>query len=362
MSDIGPIKLAVDCMGGVGGPKMIIEAVAIIARKYPEVFYFLHGSNEILTPLLEQSALFKNQYEIINSDAVIMDHDKATEALKSKKNSSMRHIIEDVKAKRVDAAISAGNTAALMVTSRMLLGSLKGIKRPAIACLFPTKGLVGHKSVLLDMGANINCDEKDLSGFAMMGVVFAKILLDKDNPSVTILNVGAEETKGRELEQKTYKNLNKFLPNFKGFVEANEVIFGSSDVIVMDGFSGNIFLKASEGTAKMLLQQIRKSIQSNFITKICGLILKKHLSRELSLLDPKEHNGAMFLGMQGIVVKSHGNADTIAFTKALETAIKLANANIILKLKEALDDISLELQNKPLLDSLKDYFTSSSST
>jgi glycerol-3-phosphate acyltransferase PlsX len=359
MSNESKIKVAVDCMGG-NGAQMILEAIATTARQFPEVCYLLCGQENLLQELVKKHNLPDNQYEIIPSYSVISDNDKATEALKNKKDSSMRRVIEMVKSGKADAAISGGNTGALMVTGRMLLGSLKAVKRPAIACIFPTKGLPDEKAILLDMGANINCDEKDLSNFAIMGSVFARIILEKNNPTVSILNVGEEETKGREIEQKTQEILRDILQNFQGFLEANHVIFGKSDVIITDGFSGNIFLKASEGTAKILLQQLKRAINSNLITKICGFFLKKHLKRELSLLDPKEHNGAILLGLKGIVVKSHGSADKVAFISAIRTTIRLVESKIIEKLELELNKITKDNTDKPFLNTIKDYFSSTS--
>ncbi len=322
------MTIAVDAMSGVNAPVSVVKAIKYASDKHQDIHFLVHGDAKIVMELLKKFKVAESQYTISNTNSVILDTDKATEALKNKKDSSMRSTIDSVLSKNATACISSGNTGALMLTSRMILGSITEVKRPAIAGIFPTLGSIQGQSVLLDMGANIGCDEVALSQFAAMGVCFAKIVLGKPNPSVGILNVGTEHTKGRELEQKTYAILAESIDNFIGYVEGHDVIRGKADVIVTDGFSGNIFLKASEGVGKIFLNQMKNAISQNILTKLCGLILKPYLKKNLEFLDPKRHNGAMLIGINGIVVKSHGSSDDIAFANAIDVAINLAKHDV----------------------------------
>ena len=322
------LSIAIDCMGGSNAPVSVVRAIKHASVKHHDMHFLVFGDEKILTELFKQLQIDDVKYTIVHSDGVILDTDQATEALKNKKDSSMRKAIDAVLSKEAIACVSSGNTGVLMFTSRMLLGGITSVKRPAIACIFPTLGETPGQSILLDMGANIGCDEIALSQFAVMGICFAKTLLGKSNPSVGILNIGTEHTKGRDLEQKTYAILAESIDNFIGYVEGHDVISGKADVVVTDGFSGNIFLKASEGVGKICLNQMKKAISQNILTKLCGFILKPYLKRNLEFLDPRKHNGAMLIGINGIVVKSHGSSDDVAFANAIDVAIDLAKHDV----------------------------------
>lgn len=347
------IQIAIDGMGGANAPASIMQAIKYCSQKHDDVTFLIFGDENRLLPLLEELHVRPSIYEFIHTDDIILDTDKPTEPLRNKRNSSMRQAIDAVLHKKADACVSAGNTGALMLTSRMTLGSIANVKRPAIVGIIPTT--TSHKAVFLDMGANISCDEVALSQFAVMGLCFAKVVLEKRNPTIGILNVGSEESKGRELEQKTYAILSSSVENFIGYLEGHDVIRGKADVIVTDGFSGNIFLKASEGAAKACLEQFKEAISTNLLTKLCGIFLKPYLKQKLKFLDPKHNNGAMLVGINGIVVKSHGASDDIAFANAINVAINLARNNVNQKLIDEMNNFS-QLSTKPtseLLDKIK---------
>ena len=332
------IIIAIDAMSGSNAPESIIKALCIANKCYPDIHFLVYGDSTILSNLLASCEIQNTSYTICHTNSIVLDTDKPTDPLKIKKDSSMRGVIDALLEKKAIACVSSGNTGALMLTARMVLGSILGIKRPAIAGIFPT--LNTDRTILLDMGANIGCDEVVLSQFAVMGACLAKVILGKLHPSIGILNVGTEHTKGRELEHKTYAILSESMENFIGYVEGHDVIHGKADVVVTDGFSGNILIKASEGAAKTCLQQMRCAFETNIITKLCALILKPYLKRNLEFLDPKYSNGAMFVGINGIVVKSHGSSDDIAFANAIGVAINLVKHGVNQKIIDEMNTLS----------------------
>lgn len=347
------MRIAIDAMSGTNAPLCVIQAIKTITLDANDIEFLIYGDEIRLIQLLKEYNVSENAYKIVNTQSIILDTDKPTEALRNKKDSSMRCAIDSVLNHEASACVSAGNTGALMLTARMVLGSIQNVKRPAIAGVLPTLGSTIGKAIFLDMGANISCDEIALSQFAIMGVCFAKILLGKDNPTIGILNVGSEESKGRDLEQKTYTLLST-LDNFIGYVEGHDVIHGKADVIVTDGFSGNIFLKASEGAAKLCLSQFKSAIYSNILTKICGLLMKPFFQKKLEFLDPRKNNGAMLIGINGIVVKSHGSSDDIAFTNAIRVAVNLARNNVNEKIVEEMRKLNHEDESLSLFTKIKE--------
>jgi glycerol-3-phosphate acyltransferase PlsX len=334
------LKVAIDCMGGDNAPSSVVKGIKIASAKHKNVKFLLYGDKDEILPLIEQLKVDNTIYDLIHTNSVILDTDKPTEPLRGKKDSSMRLAIDSVMNKEADGLISGGNTGALMLTARMILGSIENVKRPAIAGIIPTINKNHSQSVFLDMGANITCDEIALSQFAIMGICFAKVVLGKYKPTVAILNVGSEESKGRELEQKTYKILQANIDNFIGYIEGNEVINGKADVIVTDGFSGNILLKSSEGAAKVCLNQLKVVISTSFLTRFAGLILRPFLKKQLEFLEPRKNNGAMLVGIEGIVVKSHGSSDEIGFANAIDVAINLIKENVNQKIIDEMKNFS----------------------
>lgn len=320
------ITISLDAMGGANAPSAVLLAASMAYKKHTSINYMIYGEERTVLPILKSIDLPQSAYSFIPTQTIILDHDKPMHALKYGKNSSMRKAIDAVKDKQANACVSCGNTGALMVTAKMVLGSLHGIKRPAIAGLFPN---FSGNSVMLDMGANNECNELILFQFALMGSCFAKAVLKIDNPTIAILNVGEEEIKGRELEQKTYELLKSSGLNFIGYIEGHDIVKGKANVIVTDGFSGNLVLKSSEGAVNMFLHLLKEACYNNgILPKIGALLLKNALKKSLRRIDPNINNGALFVGVNGIVVKSHGSAEAQGIANAIGVAYALASCSI----------------------------------
>lgn len=336
-------------MGGLHAPSAIIEAIAAISTYIPDVDFIICGDEGVLLPLLDKSNLSSDRFELCSTATVILDDDKPTQALRNGRNSSMRKAIDAVKEGKAHACLSGGNTGALMVTAKVVLGGLEGIKRPAIAGIFPT---IHGSAVMLDMGANNECNEFALFQFALMGMCFAKIVLHKERPSIAILNVGEEEIKGRDLERQTYALLKSTGLNFIGYIEGHDIVKGKADVVVTDGFSGNLVLKSYEGAANIFLHLIKEACtKGGVFSKLGGWMLKPSLKKHLGRVEPNVNNGAMFMGVNGIVVKSHGSATKEGLITAINATYELAkkdvNSHIIRELKELeKDGIGLNIVDK----------------
>ncbi len=342
--------ISIDAMGGSNAPDGVIEAISRVLSVTDDVFFQIYGQKSTILPKMIRYQLPKDRYKLIDCKGVISDEDKAIDAWRNSKNSSMRKAIEAVRSCQAHTVVSCGNTGALMLTAKMLLGTLEHIKRPAIVGILPN--LNNNGTVMLDIGANLECKESHFFHFALMGSCFAKTLLQKENPKVGILNVGSEKNKGRKLEQQAYKILDESKLNFIGFVEGHEVIQGKVDVLVTDGFSGNIFLKASEGTANICINLMKASIAKGGIaSKLAGLLLKSSMKKSFEVIDPNRNNGAMFVGLKGIVIKSHGSASVEGIFQAINTAYRLAKYDINTKISKELElfkekDVSLNLVDK----------------
>ena len=344
--------ISIDAMGGSNSPDAIIEAVDRFFKSHDDVIFLLHGKKSVIMPKIINYNFPENKYKLIDSESAISDEDKPTTAWRNGKNSSMRKAVEAVKNGDAHAAVSCGNTGALMLTSKMVLGTLEHVSRPAITAIFPS--ISNNGTVLLDMGANLECNESHLFHFALMGSCFAKIILKIENPKIGILNIGSEVTKGRELELKTYKILEKSGLNFCGFIEGHDVVKGNVDVLVTDGFSGNIFLKASEGTANACINLIQSAIiNGGFMAKIAGLFLKPKIKESLKIIDPNKNNGAMFVGLKGIVIKSHGAANVDGIYNAINTAYTLIKHNINNRISEELELFEEKGTSLNFVDKLK---------
>lgn len=320
-------------MGGANAPNSVIEAISIFLTRRDDVFFEIYGIKSLILPKIIEYNIEKDSYKLLDCPTTISDEDKPLDAWRKGKDSSMKKSIDAVKNGSAHAAVSSGNTGALMLMSKMILDTLEEVKRPAIAGIFPC--LKNEKAVILDMGANIECDYVNLFHFALMGSCFAKTLLNKKNPRIGILNIGTESTKGRELEQKTYEILEKSGLNFIGFIEAHEIVEGKADVVVTDGFCGNIFLKSSEGTANACVQLVKESISNgNWFIKLCAKPIKPYLQKAFEVIDPNKNNGAMFIGLNGVVVKSHGSSITEGVVNAIEKAYQLHKNDINKKILE----------------------------
>ena len=318
--------ISIDAMGGAAAPESVVEGVSIVCKKYSDIFILLHGDEKKIISSLEKFSVPDHMYCIIATEQVVSDDDKPLFAWRNGKESSMRKAIDAVGTKEAHACVSCGNTGALMLIAKMVLGSLGNIKRPAICASFPT--VKNGNTVILDMGANTECDEINFFHFALMGSCFAKIILRLENPSIAILNVGIEKTKGRSLEKKAYTIFDNTDFNFLGFIEANNIIEGKADVVVTDGFSGNILLKSSEGAVRIFFDLLKKASSKNMLTKLGAFLLKRQLKSYMKIIDPDKNNGAILLGVDGIVVKSHGAAKPSGIANAIEVAYRLSRAKI----------------------------------
>lgn len=331
-------RIAVDAMGGDGGPSVIMPSIKDFLSTHNDVKIEVFGDENLIhkyTNKFEESIL-KN-IKIIHASEKVLSSDSPSHALRHKKNSSMSLAIESVKNKKTHACVSAGNTGALMAISRFILGTLDGIDRPAIETMLPS--LNGHTHVL-DLGANIDCKAEHLYQFAVMGSVLSMILDDKSNPSVGLLNVGEEVIKGNIQVKEAHDLLKNNNINYVGFVEGDDIFCGNIDVIVCDGFVGNIALKTSEGIAKFISSKLKDEYAKNVFTKIAGISSIKVLNSFKKVVDPRRYNGASLLGLKGIIIKSHGGADSYAFGNSLEIALKEVKKDvpscIDKKLKEVL--------------------------
>lgn len=313
-------RIAVDAMGGDGGPKIIMPSVKEFLLANEDVKVDLYGDKKIISNFLDifDSQLLKN-IEITHTDEKVLSEDSPSHALRHKKKSSMSLAIQSVKDNKAQACVSAGNTGALMAISRFILGTLEGIDRPAIESMLPS--LSGHTHVL-DLGANIGCKAEHLYQFAVMGSVLAMVLDENPNPTVGLLNVGEESIKGNPQVKEANDLLLNSKLNYVGFVEGDDIFCGDIDVIVCDGFVGNIALKTSEGIAKFISSKLKSEFKKTIFTKMAGLSSAKVLNSFKKVVDPRRYNGASLLGLKGIIIKSHGGADSFAFNNSLQIALK----------------------------------------
>ncbi len=317
------LTIALDAMGGDHAPEMVVAGADIARQRHPDVRYLLFGDAARIEPLLARHPALKSQAEVLHTaDAVAADA-KPSVALRAGRKSSMRLAIDAVADGRAACVVSAGNTGALMAMAKFVLKTLPGVDRPAIASFFPT---LRGESVMLDLGANTECQPENLVEFAIMGSVFARQVLGVLEPTVGLLNIGSEEVKGNETVRAAAARLRSApLPGrFYGFVEGNDIAAGTVDVIVTDGFTGNVALKTAEGTAKLYAEFLRRTFQSSILAKIGYLLARSAFKKLKRRTDPRRYNGAMFLGLRGVCVKSHGGTDATGFANAISVAANLA--------------------------------------
>ena len=330
------IVLAIDIMGGDFGPKTTLEGVAIASEAYPNVKFILFGDKKKSENELKKVVGLKN-YEFVHTSESIRSTDQPVNALRKLKKSSMRLGINSVKLKECDGLVSAGNTGALMAISKFVLKTIKAIDRPAIAALMPTmKG----QTVILDLGANVECSSENLVQFAIMGDMFSRSVLGIKRPKLGLLNVGSEQIKGNTVVKKTFDDLKKMNSkiNFFGFVEGNDINKGIVDVIVTDGFSGNIALKTAEGVAELIFTFLKNAYASSLISKVGYLLSKPAINRFKTRIDPRKYNGAVLLGLNGIVVKSHGGTDAFGFSNAIGVAVSLIENSYIEEIQKKIEN------------------------
>lgn len=331
-------RIAVDVMGGDHGPAVTLAAAARFLLAHPMVELLLVGDETLLAPLLPQHGLVERISLVHAPEIVAMDESPAV-ALRTKKKSSMRLAIECVRDGTAEAAVSAGNTGALMATAKFVLKMLPGIERPAICTALPNRK--GHTH-MLDLGANVECNAEHLFQFAVMGSVLAEAYDDNPMPRVGLLNVGAEAIKGNDTVKAAASLLSDGPVHYIGFVEGDDIYKGDVDVVVCDGFVGNVALKTSEGLAKMITQFLREEFSRHWLSKVAALLAMPVLKRLKRRLDPGRYNGASFLGLQGIVIKSHGSADIDAFCSALSVALREIEKDVPRRIDQRLGQLLTE--------------------
>tara|TARA_B100000029_G_scaffold512038_1_gene607638 strand:- start:773 stop:1771 length:999 start_codon:yes stop_codon:yes gene_type:complete len=325
------IKIAVDAMGGDNSPKKIIDGIIHNHQFNKNNFFKIFGDKKKIEDLIN-SKIDNNNFEIINTLNTVSSEDSPLEAAKKGKDTSMWLAVESVKNKNCDIVISAGNTGALLVISKLNLKMIENIDKPALSALWPNKK---GMSVVLDLGANIECSPKNLFDFSVMGAALYRSLYS-NVPNVALLNIGSEELKGNETIKETFKLLNDKIStdfNFSGYIEGNELMNGNVDVIVSDGFTGNVALKTAEGTANFITDELKKALGGNLIGKISSLLNISNLKKFKKRLDPRLYNGAIFIGLDSPVVKSHGGTDFIGFSNSLDVCSRIIKGNLIEKIK-----------------------------
>ena len=328
------ITLAIDAMGGDHGPKVTIPASINALSKYDQLHIILVGDKELIQKELQKNKYTNTRLSIKHASEVVEMDESPQSALKNKKDSSMRVAINLIKEEKAQACVSAGNTGALMATARYVLKMLPGIDRPAIASSLPSqKGT----TYMLDLGANTDCTAEHLLQFAVMGAMLVSSVTGNPKPSVGLLNIGSEDIKGNEIVKEAGELLRRSHLNFYGNVEGNDIFKGTTDVVVCDGFVGNVALKTAEGIAQLMGRFLTQEFKRNWITKLMAFVSLLVLNRFKKRLDPRRYNGASFLGLKGIVVKSHGGADSYSFFFAIQTAIEESKNNVLEKIQKQLE-------------------------
>ncbi len=321
------IQLAVDAMGGDKAPQMVIQGVATAAKRYPAVHFLLFGDENVINPLLSKEKISKDRFTLIHCDEVISPDTPPSAAVRGFPNSSMRQAILAVSKGTAQGVVSAGNTGAYMVLAKIILKTMPGIDRPALAALAPT---LRGETVLLDLGANVECSAKNLQQFAIMGELFARHVLHLPKPTVGLVNVGSEDIKGSPLIKEAADLIrdSSIRDNFYGFIEGNDLARGTVDVAVMDGFTGNVVLKAGEGIMHMVVHYFKEAFKSSWMAKL-GYLFARPMLKKMSLrLDYRRYNGGMWLGLNGIAIKSHGGTDAFGFVHALDLAIEMISSEM----------------------------------
>ena len=334
MSDV---IIALDAMGGDHAPAMVLRGADIALERHPGARFLLFGNEDQIAPLLAKLPRLAAAASVHHTDEAVLDDAKPSQALRTGRRSSMRLAIDAVADGRADGVVSAGNTGALMAMAKVSLRTMKGIDRPALAGLMPSLG--PNDTVVLDLGANTECDARNLMQFAVMGAAYARTQLDLASPRVALLNIGTEDQKGTEEIRDAAQALRDatHLPlTFTGFIEGDKLSRGDVDVIVCDGFSGNIALKTAEGTARFVADLLRRAFSSSMRSKIGFLISRPATELLRHHLDPNNHNGAVFLGLNGLVVKSHGGANETGVANAIAVAAKSVRDDLARKIAEDL--------------------------
>ena len=329
------ITIALDAMGGDRAPGMVVRGAEIALQRHPDLHFLLFGDEDRVRPFLAKAPHLSRAVTLHHTNELVADDAKPSLALRTGRQSSMRLAIDAVAEGCADGVVSAGNTGALMAIAKFVLKMLPGIDRPAIASFFPTRR---GESVMLDLGANIECDEENLFQFALMGDVFARTVLGLVEPTVGLLNVGSEDLKGNDAVRAASARLRETITpiHFYGFIEGDDIAAGTVDVVVTDGFTGNVAVKTAEGVAKLFGEFLEAAFRHSLSARIGYLFARRALRKLRMRGDPRRYNGAIFLGLSGIAVKSHGSTDAFGFANAIGVAVDM-------KLNGVLDKIRVEL-------------------
>jgi glycerol-3-phosphate acyltransferase PlsX len=329
------ITIALDAMGGDRAPDIVIKGADIALERHPDTRFLIFGIEGQVAPLIARLPRLTKAATLHHTDEIVLDDDKPSQALRSGRGSSMRLAVDAVGDGRADGVVSAGNTGALMAMAKFVLKTLPGIDRPAIATFVPT---LRGESVMLDLGANVECDAENLVQFALLGDAFARSVLGVQEPTVGLLNVGSEDLKGNDAVRGASARLRDgTIPvHFHGFVEGDDIGAGTVDVIVTDGFTGNVALKTVEGTAKLFTEGLRTSFRYSPLARLGYLFARGALKKFAARLDPRRYNGAMFLGLSGIAVKSHGSTDAFGFANAISVAVDMKINGFLEKIRSDL--------------------------
>jgi phosphate acyltransferase len=333
------ITIALDVMGGDRAPDMVLRGADIALERHPATRFLLFGDETRVAPILAKLPRLVRSATLYHTEEMVLDDAKPSLALRTGQRTSMRLAIDAVAEGHADGVVSAGNTGALMAIAKFVLKTLPGIDRPAIAAFFPTRR---GESVMLDLGANVECDAENLIQFAVMGDVFARTVLGLAQPTVGLLNVGSEDLKGNDAVRSAGARLRSGITpiSFYGFIEGDDIAAGTVDVIVTDGFTGNIALKTVEGVAKLFSESLRASFRYSVMARVGYLFARGALKKLAARMDPRGYNGAMFLGLDGIAVKSHGSADAFGFANAVGVAIDMKVNGFLEKIRVELADLN----------------------
>ncbi|MGY2050930.1 phosphate acyltransferase PlsX [Methylobacterium sp. JK268] len=332
------VRISLDAMGGDHGPSTVVPGAAIARERRPETSFLLFGDEAVLAPMVAAEPRLAGAVEIHHTSVAVAMDDKPSQAVRAGRGkSSMWRAIQAVRDGEAEAAVSAGNTGALMAMSKICLKTMAGIERPAIACLWPT---VRGESVVLDVGATIGTDAEHLVEMALMGAAMARIVFDLDRPTVGLLNVGTEEMKGNEAVKEAARRLREAeltTLHYHGFVEGTDLGRGTTDVVVTEGFTGNIALKTAEGTAKQIGQYLKSAMSRTLMAKIGYLFARGAFDALREKMNPSRANGGVFLGLEGIVIKSHGSEDAHGFAAAIELAADMARHDLMRTIRDMLE-------------------------
>jgi glycerol-3-phosphate acyltransferase PlsX len=332
------IRIALDAMGGDHGPSVVVPGAELALAKRPDSTFILVGDQAKIEPLLADHPQLKANSRLVHTDVAVQMDDKPSQALRNGRwKSSMWLAIDAVKRGEADVAISAGNTGALMAMAKFHLRTMPGIERPAIAAIWPT---VKGECIVLDLGASIGADAEHLCDMAVMGSAMARVLLDLDRPTVGLLNIGVEEVKGLEAVREAGRILREQpIPHIEyvGFVEGSDIGWGKADVVVTEGFSGNIALKAAEGTAKQFAEYLRGQIKKSVWSQLGYLLARPAFQALREKMDPRKSNGGVFLGLNGVVIKSHGDTDAEGFAAAIDVGYEMVRDGLLAKIGETVD-------------------------